>query len=116
MKTELSCMPYCNDVNKWQNHLLVGFDSTKQVKIVLDIKESAPDAAGNTWIYSEWWLNDRMIAHATSDGIADSNGASDTWKIPFADISNGGYFKIWAFSGSATLEKWEYTSPIVWGE
>lgn len=116
MKTELSCMPYCNDVNKWQNHLLIGFDNTKQVKIAFDIMESEPDAAGNTWIYSEWWLNDKKIAQATSDGIADSNGVSDTWKVPFKDISNGGYFRIWAFSGSATLDKWEYTSPIVWGE
>lgn len=116
MKTELSCMPYCNDVNKWQNHLLVGVDNTRQVKIALDIRESAPDASGNTWIYSEWWLNDKLIAKATSDGIADSNGVSDTWKVPYSDISNGGYFRIWAYSGSATLEKWEYTSPIVWGE
>ena len=116
MKTELSCMPYCNDVNKWQNNLLVGFDNTKQVKIALDIQESAPDASGNTWIYSEWWLNDKMIAKATSDGIADSNGVSDTWKVPFAKISSGGYFRIWAFNGSGNLEKWEYTSPIDWGE
>ena len=115
-KTELSCMPYCNDVNKWQNNLLVPVDNTKQVKIALDIKESAPDASGNTWIYSEWWLNDKMIAKATSDGIADSNGVSDTWKVPFTDINAGGYFRIWAFSGSATLDRWEYTSPVVWGE
>lgn len=115
-KTELSCMPYCNDVNKWQSNLLIPVDNTKQVKIALDIKESEPDADGNTWIYSEWWLNDKMIAHATSDGIADKDGVSDTWKVPFSDISGGGYFRIWAFKGSATLEKWEYTSPIVWGE
>lgn len=115
-KTELSCMPYCNDVNKWQNNLLVPVDNTRQVKIALDIKESAPDASGNTWIYSEWWLNDKMIAKATSDGIADSNGVSDTWKVPFTDINAGGYFRIWAFSGSATLDRWEYTSPVVWGE
>lgn len=115
-KTELSCMPYCNDVNKWQNNLLVPVDNTKPVKIALDIRESEPDAGGNTWIYSEWWLNDKMIAHATSDGIADKDGVSDTWKMPFSNISAGGYFKIWAFKGSATLEKWEYTSPIVWGE
>lgn len=116
MKTELSCMPYCNDVNKWQNHLLIPVDNTRQVKIAFDIMESAADASGNTWIYSEWLLNDQVIAKATSDGIADSNGVTDTWKVPFGDISAGGYFKIWAFSGSAILEKWEYTSPIVWGE
>lgn len=116
MKTELSCMPYCNDVNKWQNSLLVPFDNTKQVKIALDIKESEPDAAGNTWIYSEWWLNDVKIAQATSDGIVDRDGNSDTWKVPFSDIASGGYFRIWAFKGSATLEKWEYMSHINWGE
>jgi len=116
MKTEISCMPYCNDVNKWQKHLLVGFDSSRQVKIALDIRESEPDASGNTWIYSEWWLNDVMIAHATSDGIADSNGVTDTWKVPFESITMGGYFNIKASGGSAVLEKWEYTSPIVWGE
>lgn len=109
-------MPYCNDVNKWQNNLLVPVDNTKPVKIALDIRESEPDAGGNTWIYSEWWLNDKMIAHATSDGIADKDGVSDTWKMPFSNISAGGYFKIWAFKGSATLDKWEYTSPVVWGE
>lgn len=116
MKTELSCMPYCNDVNKWLNNLLVPVNNKKQVKIALDIRESDPDASGNTWIYSEWWLNDKMIAHATSDGIADKDGVSDTWKMPFSNISAGGYFKIWAFKGSATLDKWEYTSPVVWGE
>ena len=114
MKTELSCMPYCNDVNKWNNSLLVPFDNTKQVKIALDIRESDPDASGNTWIYSEWWLNDVKIAQATSDGIVDRDGNTDTWKVPFSDISAGGYFKIWAFSGSATLEKWEYMSHIDW--
>ena len=116
MKTELSCMPYCNDVNKWQKNLLAGFDNTKQVKIAMDIKESEPDASGNTWIYSEWWLNDKRIAFATSDGIADKDGVTDTWKALYSDTIGTGYFKIWAFSGSATLEKWEYTSPIVWGD
>lgn len=116
MKTELSCMPYCNDVNKWQNSLLVGFDNTKPVKIAMDIRESEPDAAGNTWIYSEWWLNDKRIAFATSDGIADKNGGSDNWKTLYSDTLGTGYFRIWAFRGSATLEKWEYTSPISWGD
>lgn len=116
MKTELSCMPYCNDVNKWQNNLLVSFDNTKQVKIAMDIRESAPDAAGNTWIYSEWWLNDRKIAQATSDGIADKDGVSDTWKTRYSDTIGTGYFRIWANTGSATLEKWEYTAPVVWGD
>lgn len=116
MKTELSCMPYCNDVNKWQNNLLVPFDNTKQVKIAMDISESAPDADGNTWIYSEWWLNDKLIAKATSDGIADKDGVTDTWRVPFSDISAGCFFRLWAFTGAGTLEKWEYTSPLVWGE
>lgn len=116
MKTELSCMPYCNDVNKWQNSLLVPFDSSKPVKIAIDIRESAPDAQGQTWIYSEWWLNDRMIAKATSDGIADKDGNTDTWKVPYGDVSSGGFFRIWAFTGAGTLEKWEYTSPLDWGE
>ena len=115
-KTELSCMPYCNDVNKWQNNLLVGFDSSKPVKIALDIRESQADASGNTWIYSEWWLNDKKIAQATSDGITDRDGATDTWKVRYSDTIGTGYFKIWAFSGSADLEKWEYTSPIIWGD
>ena len=116
LKTELSCMPYCNDVNKWQNNLLVAIDMTKPVKIAMDISESAPDPSGNTWIYSEWWLNDTRIAHATSDGIVDRDGGTDTWKTKYADTIGTGYFRIWAFTGSATLEKWEYTSPIVWGE
>lgn len=115
-KTELSCMPYCNDVNKWQNNLLVPFDISEPVKISMDIRESAEDASGETWIYSEWWLNDVRIAHATSDGIADKDGNSDNWKIRYSDTVGTGYFRIWANSGSATLEKWEYTSPIDWGE
>lgn len=115
-KTELSCMPYCNDVNKWQNSLLVGFDRTKPVKIAMDIRESAPDASGNTWIYSEWWLNDVRIAHATSDGIADKDGNTDNWKALYKDTIGTGYFRIWANTGSATLDRWEYTSPVIWGE
>lgn len=115
-KTELSCMPYCNDVNKWQSNLLVGFDKTKPVKIAMDIRESAPDASGNTWIYSEWWLNDVRIAHATSDGIADKDGNTDNWKTLYKDTIGTGYFRIWANTGSATLDRWEYTSPVIWGE
>lgn len=105
MQTELSCMPYCNDVNKWQPNLKVGFDNTKQVKIALDIMESPADKDGNTWIYSEWWLNDVKIAHATSDGVADKDGKSDTWRVAFADTKGTGYFRIWAQKGSATLDK-----------
>jgi len=116
MKTELSCMPYCNDVNKWQNNLLVPIDNTKPVKIAIDIRESEPDASGQTWIYSEWWLNDVRIAYATSDGIVDRDGNTDNWKTKYSDTIGTGYFRIWAFKGSPKLEKWEYTSPIVWGD
>lgn len=116
MKTELSCMPYCNDVNKWQSSLLVPFDSSKPVKIAIDVQESEPDAAGRTWIRSEWWLNDSMIAEAVSDGIVDRDGGTDTWKVPYSDVSAGGLFKIFASAGSGTLDKWEYTSPLEWGE
>ena len=115
MKTELSCMPYCNDVNKWQSDLLVPFDNTRPVRIGLDIRESKPDSSGNTWLYSEWLLNDVVIARATSDGIADRNGNTDTWKVPYSRLA-GGAFSIWANTGAGRLEKWEYTRPIEWGE
>jgi len=115
-KTEIGCMPYCNDVNKWKSYTIVPFDNTRQVKFAMDIKESAPDTEGNTWLYSEWWLGDKMIAKATSDGIVDADGKTDNWKTRFSDTVGTGYFRIWANKGSATLEKWEYTAPIVWGE
>lgn len=113
MKTELSCMPYSTDINKWRNNLLVPFDNTKQVKIAMDISESAPDAEGNTWIYSEWWLNDKLIAKETSDGISDKGDLTDDWKVPFSDIRElKCFFRLWAHTGVGKLDKWTYTPSM----
>ena len=114
--TELSCTPYCNDVNKWQNKLKIPVDMSNTVKIALDIMESDPDSSGQTWIYSQWLLDDVLIAQATSDGIVDRDGNTDDWKMPYDRVRSGGSIWICTMQGTAELEKWEYTSPIVWGE
>ena len=115
MKTELSTTPYCNDVNIWQGNLKIQVDNTITNQLSLDIRESV-DANGNSWIYTEWILNDEVIAKATSDGITDRDGTSDNWKVPFSQAANGGTFQIGATGGSAKLSKWEYVAPLVWGD
>ena len=66
--------------------------------------------------YSEWILNGTVIGKATSDGVIDANGTSDTYKVPFSDTKDGGNFSMTISGGSATLTKWEYIAPLVWGD
>ncbi|UVV53678.1 hypothetical protein NXY15_03335 [Bacteroides thetaiotaomicron] len=48
--------------------------------------------------------------------MIDANGTSDTYKVPFSDTKDGGNFSMTISGGSATLTKWEYIAPLVWGD
>ncbi|MDD4800298.1 MAG: BACON domain-containing carbohydrate-binding protein [Proteiniphilum sp.] len=116
-KTSLSTTPWCGDVFNEKSSCIHDVNTGKPNILSFNIKE-AVDAKdpGKSWIYTEWLLNDVVIAKATSDGITDANGSSDTWKVPFNQISAGGLFLLRASEGSVVLTKWEYIAPLVWGD
>jgi len=62
-------------------------------------------------MYCEWLLNDKVIAHAISDGKNDDNGTDDTFKVPYANTAAGARFQM---SGNLTVSKWERVDHIVW--
>lgn len=116
-KTNLSTTPYCNDVNSGIKSTIHEVDTSKPHTLSFVIQE-AVDTKDPTlsWIYTEWILDDKVIAKATSDGIADLNGDKDNWIVPFARASAGGNFLFKATSGDAVLTKYEYIRPPEWGE
>lgn len=116
-KTDLSTTPFCNDVFSGNSNTTVNVTTTQANVLTIDIQKAIDKTdPTKSWIYTEWILNGKVVGKATSDGIADSNGSSDTWKIPFGQISAGGTFILRATGGSATLTKYEYIAPLVWGE
>lgn len=97
---------YSQKVNRWGGHpnLAVG----QPAKISLAFYEHR-DEEGNRWMYVEWWLNDNMFASligSTLDGGA--------YVAPFDVLGEGANFVVSA--GVFTMEKWEYTPAIDWGE
>ena len=111
--TELSCYPYCNDVNKWQGALKKPVDISKPHKFSLVISKDPT----KQWIYCEWYLDDQFMIKATSDGIVDRDGTSDTFKVPFSAVVGGGYVSIKPNGGKVVkVNKIEYLAPINWGE
>lgn len=114
-KTDLSTTPWCSDVFSGHSGVTKDVDTSKSHVLSLEIQESV-DSKGNSWIYTEWIMDGEVIAKATSDGISDANGTSDTWKVPYSNIVQGGTFQLQASGGTITLSKWEYVAPLVWGE
>ncbi len=114
-KTVLSTRPWNGDVYNENSGRAV--DTSKPNVLSFEIRE-AIDVTDPTksWIYSEWILNDVVIAKATSDGVIDSNGTSDTYKVPFERTKAGTSFEMSASSGSVGFTKWEYIAPLVWGD
>jgi len=117
MTTELSCMPYSNKANQWMGYARQPIDNTKPVKLTMNFWESEPDASGNVWLYTAWYLNDKLIVEDLSDGL-DASDTPDTWKVPYSRIAatGGANLSMSTGAGTATLEKWEYISPLNWGE
>ena len=114
-RTQLSTRPWNGDAYNENSGREV--DTSKPNVLSFEIRE-AIDANDPTqsWIYSEWILNGTVIGKATSDGVIDANGTSDTYKVPFSDTKDGGNFSMTISGGSATLTKWEYIAPLVWGD
>lgn len=115
--TALSTTPWSSDVHGDNNSLKLPVDTSQPNVLSFDIQEVADDKdPTKSWIYTEWILNDVVIARATSNGRNNVSGAEDTWKIPFESISMGGNFLIRTVGGNMRLSKYEYVAPLVWGE
>lgn len=113
-KTQLSTTPWCSDV--FNESAACTRDVNTDKANVLSFEIQKMETGTGTWVYTEWILNDEVIAKAISDGLNDVNGTSDTWKVPFEQISSGGNFLIRASGGNAIFTKWEYIAPLVWGD
>ena len=103
--TSLAAMPV--------NRLTLIFQSKPNV-LSFELQESVTPTG--SWLYTEWILNNKIIAKATSDGVSDADGTGDTWKVPFSQLSSGGTFLVRATSGSLVFTKWEYVAPLNWGD
>lgn len=116
-KTRLSTTPWCGDVFNERANTTKDVNTAQSNMLSLIIKEAVdPVNPSQSWIYTEWRLNDDVIAKATSDGITDANGSSDTWKVPFSEISAGATFLFRTSGGGIGFQKWEYIAPLVWGD
>lgn len=110
-KTNLSTTPYCNNVNAGIASTIRNVDTSQPHKLSFIIKEAVDEQDPTlSWIYTEWLLDDLVIAKTTSDGSQGS------WIIPFDRAAIGGSFILRASGGSATVTKYEYIGPPDWGE
>lgn len=112
--TTLSTRPWCADVFDERGDCRKPVDTSKANVLSFNIAESI-DAKGNAWIYTDWILNGTSIVANISDGITNT-GVDDTWKAPWSIAAAGGNFSMSVSDGSATLEKFEYIAPLVWGD
>ena len=108
--TDLSTTPWCSNVHGSHSGCKHPVDGTKQNILSLNIDKYV-DENGDSWMYCEWLLNDKVIAHAISDGKNDDNGTDDTFKVPYANTAAGARFQM---SGNLTVSKWERVDHIVW--
>lgn len=114
-KTQLSSTPWNSDVfNENSKHDV----NPNQENIFSFIVKKTVDKDGKAWIYTEWLLNDKTLGSCISDGKNDKQGTTDTWKLPFEQIANGGTttFSLKANGGQVKYIKAEYVKPIIWGE
>lgn len=116
-QTQLSTTPWCSNVFNENSSCIHAVDTSKPNKLSFDIQEWIDETdPEKVWIYTEWILNDVVIAKAISDGKNDITGTDDTWKVPFNQISSGGTFLVRTSGGSAVFTKYEYIAPLVWGD
>lgn len=97
---------YSSVANRWGGWptMAVG----QPAKISLAFYEHRDDE-GNSWLQVEWWLNDSLFVTLT--GSVNDGGA---FVAPFDVLGDGANFVVSA--GVFTMEKWEYTPAIDWGE
>lgn len=114
-KSNLSTRPWNSNAHPDMTPTPV--DASKPNVLSWDIKKYVDEKdPTQVWIYTEWILNDEVIAKCISDGFTDGTQSSDTWKVPFSQISSGGSFLLKAQKGPVTLSKYEYIAPLEWGE
>ena len=114
-KTKLSTTPWSSNVHNDMASNTV--DATQANVLSWDIQKYVDENdPTKVWIYTEWILNDEIIAKCISDGFTDGTQSSDTWKVPFDQISAGGNFMLRAVGSSVTISKYEYVAPLEWGD
>ena len=115
-KTQLSTTPWCSDVFAEHGGCIHPVDANKPNVLSFDIQKKVDENdPEKVWIYTEWILNDEVIAKCISDGKNDEKGTDDTWKVPFAQILGGGNFLIKS-NNVAEFTKYEFIAPLDWGE
>ena len=97
---------YSSVVNRWGGwpNMAVG----QPAKIGLAFYEHRDDN-GDSWMKVEWWLNDKVIA-----SLVGSTADGGAFVAPFDALGSGANFVVSA--GVFTMDKWEYTPAIDWGE
>lgn len=114
-KTKLSTTPWSSNVHNDMASNTV--DATQANVLSWDIQKYVDENdPTKVWIYTEWILNNEIIAKCISDGFTDGTQSSDTWKVPFDQISAGGNFMLRAVGSSVTISKYEYVAPLEWGD
>lgn len=114
-KTKLSTTPWSSNVHN--DMASKDVDATQANVLSWNIEKYVDENdPTKVWIYTEWILNDVVIAKCISDGFTDGTQSSDTWKVPFDQISAGGNFMLKAVKSSVTLSKYEYIAPLEWGD
>lgn len=105
-KTQLSTTPWSAAV--YTENSAHDVDTSVDNKFTLEVL--ATENETGKWLECKWYLNDVFLASTIADGSA-------TWKIPYADVANAGTeFMLRCQDGSIPCRKWEYTSPIAWGD
>lgn len=116
-KTSLSTTPWCSDVFNENANCIKDVDPAKANVLSWDIQKYVDEKdPTKVWIYSEWILNGDVIAKCISDGFKDGTQSTDTWKVPFDQISAGGNFMLKALKKNVTITKYEYIAPLEWGD
>ncbi len=113
-KTVPSTRPWSADVFIENKNCHKPVDYTKNNVISLDIKESI-DENGKSWTYVEWILNGEKVCYRIANGITLS-GSTDSWVMPWEKLNQGMSLMVNVTGGKATLAKFEYIAPLVWGE
>lgn len=105
-ETHLSTTPWSSAVYNENTVHAVDTD----VDNVLSIDYTLVTDENGTWLRPEFFLNGVSFGATVSDG-------SDEWRVAYSAIQNvSGQLLLRCSSGSIPFYKWEYITPIEWGD
>lgn len=105
-ETKLSTTPWSNVIYEEATHHAVD----TSVDNVLSIDYTLVTNESGTWLRPEFFLNGVSLGATVSDG-------SNEWRVAYSAIQNvGGQLLMRCTSGSIPFYKWDYITPIEWGE